>query len=197
MTDTRTSSGLDELASRLRAALGARDLDAYASLLDDNVRWGGEEETPDTCHSRADVRSWLARQQAQGLDTTVLEVQPGNDAILVGLSVRRPSRGGYSRESTVHQVLKVRDQRVVDIRGYSSRLEAAAQAGIATDNAQSIEARQLVPILNVSNLADSFDWFTKLGWIKQWEWLERDGTAGFGSIRSGSCEIFLCLNGQG
>ncbi|HEX7020332.1 MAG TPA: bleomycin resistance family protein [Gemmatimonadaceae bacterium] len=57
-----------------------------------------------------------------------------------------------------------------------------------------MNARRLTPILNVSNLQESFAWFEKLGWIKGWEW----GTpAHFGGVCSGDCEIFLCLNGQG
>jgi ketosteroid isomerase-like protein len=197
MTDTRNPTELDSLAARLHSALATRDLDAVAAMLDENVRWGGQEDAPETCHSRADVMSRLARQRAAGLETTVLEVVPGKEAILVGLSLKRPLPGGYGREHTVHQVLKVRDQRVVDIRGFSSRLEAAAHAGIDTGEAQSTEARQLVPILNVSSLADCFEWFAKLGWAKKWEWRDRDGMPGFGAIGSGNCEIFLCQNGQG
>ena len=41
-------------------------------------------------------------------------------------------------------------------------------------------------------MADSYAWFEKLGWKKMWDW---DTT--FGRVRSGECEIFLCLNGQG
>ncbi len=55
-------------------------------------------------------------------------------------------------------------------------------------------AHGLTPILNVSNLAESFAWFEKLGWTKGWDW----GTPPtFGGVRSGPCEIFLCLDGQG
>lgn len=52
----------------------------------------------------------------------------------------------------------------------------------------------LTPILNVSNMAESFAWFAKLGWEKHWEY---DDPPNFGAVKSGSCEIFLCLNGQG
>ena len=52
----------------------------------------------------------------------------------------------------------------------------------------------LTPILNVSNLEESFAWFAKLGWEKRWAWGEPPD---FGSVRNGTCEIFLCLNGQG
>jgi hypothetical protein len=40
------------------------------------------------------LMSRLAHQHAEGLDTTVLEVVPGKQAILVGLSIKRPVAGG-------------------------------------------------------------------------------------------------------
>jgi catechol 2,3-dioxygenase-like lactoylglutathione lyase family enzyme len=55
-------------------------------------------------------------------------------------------------------------------------------------------ARGLTPILNVSNLAESFAWFEKLGWTKGWDW---GSPPDFGAVRSGECEIFLCLDAQG
>jgi catechol 2,3-dioxygenase-like lactoylglutathione lyase family enzyme len=55
-------------------------------------------------------------------------------------------------------------------------------------------AHAVTPILNVSDMQQSFDWFAKLGWEKAWDW----GTPPtFGSVRSGECAIFLCLDGQG
>jgi len=57
-----------------------------------------------------------------------------------------------------------------------------------------MHAKALTPILNVSNMAESFAWFKKLGWEKQWDW----GTPPtFGAVCSGKCEIFLCLGAQG
>ncbi|SFI53324.1 bleomycin resistance family protein [Planctomicrobium piriforme] len=57
-----------------------------------------------------------------------------------------------------------------------------------------MQALHLTPILNVSNLQESFEWFAKLGWKKGWDW----GTPPtFGAVCSGHCEIFLCLNAQG
>jgi predicted lactoylglutathione lyase len=55
-------------------------------------------------------------------------------------------------------------------------------------------AKQITPILNVSNLKESFKWFEKLGWKKAWDWGDPPD---FGSVSSGKCEIFLCLDGQG
>ena len=55
-------------------------------------------------------------------------------------------------------------------------------------------AHSLTPILNVSDIEESFAWFERLGWKKAWDW----GTPPtFGCVSSGQCEIFLCQNGQG
>ncbi|MEA2162806.1 MAG: hypothetical protein QOK37_933 [Thermoanaerobaculia bacterium] len=55
-------------------------------------------------------------------------------------------------------------------------------------------AHGLTPILNVSNIAESFAWFEKLGWKKGWDWGDPPT---FGGVCSGKCEIFLCEEGQG
>ena len=55
-------------------------------------------------------------------------------------------------------------------------------------------AKRLTPILNVSNIKESFEWFEKLGWKKAWDWGDPPD---FGGVCSGECEIFLCENGQG
>jgi hypothetical protein len=57
-----------------------------------------------------------------------------------------------------------------------------------------MRAKAVTPILNVSDMEQSFAWFAKLGWTKGWDW----GTPPtFGAVCSGECEIFLCLNAQG
>lgn len=50
------------------------------------------------------------------------------------------------------------------------------------------------PILNVSDIQESFAWFEKLGWSKSWDWGD---PVNFGGVCSGHCEIFLCEKGQG
>ena len=57
-----------------------------------------------------------------------------------------------------------------------------------------MQAHRVNPILNVSNIRESFAWFEKLGWKKSWDWGDPPD---FGGVCSGDCEIFLCLNGQG
>jgi catechol 2,3-dioxygenase-like lactoylglutathione lyase family enzyme len=57
-----------------------------------------------------------------------------------------------------------------------------------------MRAHKVTPILNVSNIEESFAWFEKLGWKKGWDW---GSPPTFGGVWSGDCEIFLCLDGQG
>jgi hypothetical protein len=53
---------------------------------------------------------------------------------------------------------------------------------------------RVTPILNVSDIAESFRWFEKLGWKKGWDWGEPPT---FGGVRAGPSEIFLCQGAQG
>jgi hypothetical protein len=55
-------------------------------------------------------------------------------------------------------------------------------------------AHKLTPILNVSNIVESFARFEKLGWAKGWDW---GSPPTFGGVSSGDCDIFLCQDGQG
>jgi catechol 2,3-dioxygenase-like lactoylglutathione lyase family enzyme len=57
-----------------------------------------------------------------------------------------------------------------------------------------MQVKHITPILNVSDLVQSFAWFEKLGWKKGWEWGEPPS---FGGVSSGHFEIFLCRDGQG
>jgi hypothetical protein len=56
----------------------------------------------------------------------------------------------------------------------------------------------LTPILNVSNIVESFAWFERLGWQKLWDWYPTEGAPPtFGAVGNGRSEIFLCQGGQG
>jgi catechol 2,3-dioxygenase-like lactoylglutathione lyase family enzyme len=55
-------------------------------------------------------------------------------------------------------------------------------------------AHRITPILNVSNIIESFEWFERLGWKKGWDWGDPPT---FGGVCSGHCEIFLCQDAQG
>jgi catechol 2,3-dioxygenase-like lactoylglutathione lyase family enzyme len=55
----------------------------------------------------------------------------------------------------------------------------------------------ITPILNVSDLNTSFQWFEKLGWQKAWDWSAPGGPPTFGAVSSDHREIFLCVDAQG
>jgi catechol 2,3-dioxygenase-like lactoylglutathione lyase family enzyme len=57
-----------------------------------------------------------------------------------------------------------------------------------------MQPKRLTPILNVSNLQESFAWFEKLGWEKAWAWGEPEDLAVCAPVH---CEIFLCEGAQG
>ena len=57
-----------------------------------------------------------------------------------------------------------------------------------------MRVKRLTPILNVSNIQQSFTWFEKLGWKKGWDW---GNPPSFGGVSAGECEIFLCEDSQG
>jgi catechol 2,3-dioxygenase-like lactoylglutathione lyase family enzyme len=54
--------------------------------------------------------------------------------------------------------------------------------------------KDLNPILNVSDIQQSFTWFQKLGWNKLWDWGDPPT---FGAVGSGEFAIFLCQGAQG
>jgi len=57
---------------------------------------------------------------------------------------------------------------------------------------------EVTPILNVSDLQASFEWFAKLGWEKGWDWGPPDADSPtFGAVKADDHEIFLCVDGQG
>jgi catechol 2,3-dioxygenase-like lactoylglutathione lyase family enzyme len=52
----------------------------------------------------------------------------------------------------------------------------------------------ITPILNVSDISQTFAWFQKWGWKKLWDW----GTPPtFGAVGSDNSAIFLCQGCQG
>jgi ketosteroid isomerase-like protein/catechol 2,3-dioxygenase-like lactoylglutathione lyase family enzyme len=58
-------------------------------------------------------------------------------------------------------------------------------------------ATHVTPILNVSSVVESFAWFERLGWRKNWGWGDDQKKPTFGAVGAGQSEIFLCQNGQG
>jgi uncharacterized glyoxalase superfamily protein PhnB len=56
----------------------------------------------------------------------------------------------------------------------------------------------VIPILNVSDVEASLQWFVKLGFTRGFEWRsEGEAVTGFAAVGADGSEIFLCLDGQG
>jgi len=71
-----------------------------------------------------------------------------------------------------------------------------------------MSVKSITPVLNVSSIGASFEWFESLGWKRGFSWNEggmirgaaasnEHGDAGFGSVCSNDAQIFLCRGGQG
>ena len=75
----------------------------------------------------------------------------------------------------------------------------------------SINVQKITPVLNVTSIELSFQWFEKLGWLRSFTWNDsgligegpgsatenENGPAGFGGVCSGEVSLFLCVDGQG
>jgi hypothetical protein len=119
----------EALARRLGAALESDDPQTLGVLLHPRVRWGGEEETPETCHSRGDVLAWYGRLHAAGVRARVDETVVTPRAVVLGMSLSGPGFGPDGpRPGQVFQVFRTTDGLVADIRGFPTRDEALALA---------------------------------------------------------------------
>jgi len=99
----------DEIADRVRVALAARDLSGLEGLLADDARWA-------SCVGRSQVIEYM-NAVAGGFDFDVEEVSAYPDRIVLAL---RPS----NQPELVHQVVFVRDGKIVELRGVDSFDEA-------------------------------------------------------------------------
>ncbi|MEM8713585.1 MAG: bleomycin resistance family protein [Planctomycetota bacterium] len=66
----------------------------------------------------------------------------------------------------------------------------------------------VTPVLNVSDVVASLEWFEALGWARSFTWNDAgqiegakdrndSGLAEFAGVCAGDAQIFLCLDGQG
>jgi len=117
------------LAERVRAAITARDLDEFARLLSDDVRWGNDEH-PRRCRSRSDVLATFRQLMKAGAEGDITELVAGTNGLLCGLLVRLPGPGDHSIERTIFHVYLASDQHIVEIQPYEDRGAAARAAGI-------------------------------------------------------------------
>ncbi len=118
------------LAGRVRQALEAANLAAYADLLDPAVRWGAPGDPSPPGQNRDQVLAWSRRGRDTGTRARVTETLVSGDRILVGLKVTG-SQAAAAGEQDRWQVLTVHRGRITSITGFDDRDEAAACAGLA------------------------------------------------------------------
>jgi len=119
-----------DIAERLRAALSAQDLDAFGTLLADDVRWGSDDH-PRACRNRSDVLATFARLLSEGAEGAITELAVGTKGVLCGLAVKWPAPSQHPHDRDLFHVYLVREGRIVEIQRYDDRSSAAQAAGAA------------------------------------------------------------------
>ena len=117
------------LVEQVREALVTRNLDAFGSLLGDDVRWGGDQH-PRACRSRADVVATFTRIIAEGAEGKVMDIAAGPRGIVCELAVTWSRGENRSDERVLYHLYLVRDGRIVEIQPYDDRTSAEVAAGI-------------------------------------------------------------------
>lgn len=120
------------IAEIVRTALDAADLGAFADLLDPDVTWGAPGDPSPPCRNRNQVLAWYRQGRTDGRRAHVVDITCHKDKILVTMTVTDRRQPTVATEHQSWQVLTVAGGRVVDIRGYDDKDEAAAAAGIPT-----------------------------------------------------------------
>jgi ketosteroid isomerase-like protein len=121
------------IAERVLEALDDADLSAITELLDPAVRWGAPDDMEGGCQNRKQVLDWYRRGREAGARAQVTEVVAADDRILVALKVTgTPAAEEPGGEAERWQVLTVARGRIVDIRAFDDRADAASRVGLPT-----------------------------------------------------------------
>lgn len=114
MTTEDDDDGAARLAALLPDALARRSAEAFAELLDPDVRWGGADETEETCHGRDEVLAFYAGLLSEGVTLAVQDSRVEGQQVRMTVRVQSPgdSDGPVADEVTL---MTVRDGLVVDV----------------------------------------------------------------------------------
>lgn len=214
---TRSTDNLELILFGWVDALRRADPDLIAPRLAADIVWQGLR--PDLrCANRDEVLDNIRdggelRRRVQGLEVAAVD----DEHVL--FTVRLPDVTEFFGEpiaGEIYSVFTLRDDVIVRIDEFKTRDEAlaAVREDIAPDRREGRSdpaaatiapampgamVTRVVPILNVTDVGESFAWFAKLGWRKGFEWDDAGpgGGPGFGSVTCAGCEIFLCRDGQG
>lgn len=108
-----TAANPAQIAAQLPGVLAERSQAAFERLLAPDVRWGGREETEETCHNRGQAGDFYVALLAGGARLNVLHTSVEDDKIHARLKVSGPDDPDFGYEYAVQ--LTVRDGLVIDI----------------------------------------------------------------------------------
>ena len=118
---------MDALASRLRTAFNARDLDTFRGLLAEDARWGEDPDAPSTCHNRAEIIAHFKRLLDEGVRASMTETTAGPRGVACLLEVEWPDpETAPQGRSSFYQVFIVTDGLVTEIQGHDDQDSALA-----------------------------------------------------------------------
>lgn len=211
---TQTAENLELILFGWVDALRRRDPDRIADRLAADIVWQGLRQDL-VCPNRSAVLDNIAaggplRDQVTGVEVTALD----DHRMLLGVQLPGVTEFfGETLTGEMFDVFTITEGVILRIDEFKTRDDALAftrstpppipashdqNANEAADT-PGPRVERVVPILNVSDIRDSFAWFEKLGWDKGFEWKAdpSDDAPGFGAVETGNCEIFLCRDGQG
>jgi hypothetical protein len=211
---TQATENLDLILFGWIDALRRRDPDRIADRLAPDIVWQGLRRDL-VCPNRTAVlhniaAGGLVRERVTGIEVAAVD----DHRVLLGVQLPGVTEFfGETLEGEMFDVFTIDEGVIVRIDEFKTRDQAltfarssppprvASHGQDASDApvSRAMRVERVVPILNVSDIHASFEWFAKLGWDKGFEWKAdpSDDAPGFGAVETGSCEIFLCRDGQG
>jgi catechol 2,3-dioxygenase-like lactoylglutathione lyase family enzyme len=211
---TRADQNLELILFGWVEALRRRDPDRIADSLAEDVVWQGLRRDL-VCPNRDAVLHNIVGGGQHREELTGIEVAALDDRhVLLGLALPGVTNFfGETLDGAIFDVFTIANGVITHIDEFKTREDAITHARKTASAAEPdrkqrtphapaarrTEVERVVPILNVSDIHDSFVWFEKLGWRKGFEWKAHpsDDAPGFGSVQAAGCEIFLCRDGQG
>jgi hypothetical protein len=116
----------EDLATQIRTAFNARDIDVVRSLLAENATWGEDPSGEWSCHDRNDIIRRVKQLLDTGVRATIVETSTGPLGIAARLEVDWPKGSDGGSRATYYQVYVVTDGLVTEIHGHDDMDSARA-----------------------------------------------------------------------
>jgi SnoaL-like domain len=117
----------EALATQLRGAFNARDIDALHSLLAEGATWGEDPSSDSFCRDRNDIIRHLKQLLAEGVRATIVETTTGPRGIAAHVEVEWPEPDGPRPDRiSISQVYVVTNGLITEIHGHDDKDSALA-----------------------------------------------------------------------